>query len=188
MKGKHWPKVCTIYLHEKPNLLRSREGKPKVSWRDSLVPSENERKKMKKLLMFLYAATLIVGIVGSANATPVNWINWTSTTSGNLTIGSQNVAVSMTGNPLDLVNGDYYYNNAQTGYTASEGTYGGLMPSDLIRVDSIGTYTLTFDSEIINPYISLVSVGRTNSPVSYNFSNPFSVISSGSNYWVVPSA
>ena len=82
-------------------------------------------------------------------------------------------------------NGDYYFNNASTGFTAPSGTYGGLAPSDLIRVVAGGTFTLNFTTPVVNPYVALVSVGQPSLAVTYSFptgSSP-SVVSSGPNLW-----
>ena len=137
---------------------------------------------MKKHIIAL-VITGFFGFLSIQNAAAIPWIDWETTSSGSLTVGSTSIGVSMTGNPIALVNGDYYYNNGNTGGTSPSGTYGGLAPSDLIQVNAGGSYTLTFEEAIINPYIALVSVGRSYLPITYDFNDPFSVISSGSNYW-----
>ena len=141
-------------------------------------------KNMKLLRAFLKTLFCVsVVLCSTSNAGAVTWIDWQSTSNGSLTIGSTNIGVSMTGNPMALVNGDGYYNNGSTGGTSPSGTYGGLTPSDLIQVNGTGTFNLTFDSPIVDPYIALVSVGQGGWPVTYSFDDPFSVISSGGNYW-----
>lgn len=137
----------------------------------------------RKLFAGPLAAVILIGMVGVASATPANWVDWTSTTTGTLTIGGESIAVSMTGSPYGLIDGEYYYNNSSTGFTNANGTYAGLAPSDLIQVNAGSTFTLNFDKEIVNPYIALVSVGQSGLPVEYAFSSPFSVVSFGSNYW-----
>ncbi|MCP4122456.1 MAG: hypothetical protein GY751_11945, partial [Bacteroidetes bacterium] len=137
---------------------------------------------------------IVVGVLtltsSLAAASSVSWIDWTSTSSGSMTVGSSTVNVSMTGDPtnlaLNLVNDDSYYKNYP-------GTYNNLAPTDLIRVNKTGTFTLTFSEEIVDPYISLVSVGSVgdeNTPdenTRYDFSGMnlplIKVISSGSNNW-----
>lgn len=117
------------------------------------------------------------------SAADVNWTNWSNAGTGTLATPGGSVNVSLTGPALDLQSGDFYYNNSDTSFTAQTGTYGGLMPSDLIRVSDPGTFTLNFSSAVVNPFISLVSVGQPSYPVTYSFPNSFSVISSGANYW-----
>ena len=119
-----------------------------------------------------------------ASAGP-SWIDWTSVSAGTLTIGSQVVGVTRTGStPLSLINGTYYYDNANTGGIAATGTYGGYQPSDMLQVSNASFFTLTFSQAIVNPYIALVSVGQPRVPVRYTFDSNVSVLSSGSNYWV----
>ena len=119
-----------------------------------------------------------------ASAGP-SWIDWTSVNTGTLTIGSQVVGVTLTGStPLSLINGTYYYDNANTGGIAATGTYGGYQPSDMLQVSNASFFTLTFSQAIVNPYIALVSVGQPRVPVRYTFDSNVSVLSSGSNYWV----
>lgn len=133
---------------------------------------------MNKVKMIFGASILLVSSITNAA-----WIDWTSTNTGTLDLGTTIVNVTMSGNPLDLVNGDYYYNNAATGGTSPAGTYAGLDPSDLIRVRYSGSYTLTFDQTVYDLDMALVSVGQPGLAVTYDFNNPFSVLSSGSNYW-----
>jgi hypothetical protein len=63
------------------------------------------------------------------------------------------------------------------------GTYAGLEPNDLIRVSSAGAITINFSQEVVNPYMALVSVGQPNYTVTYNFEDPYNVVSSGPNVW-----
>ncbi len=135
---------------------------------------------MKKFLLLL-CITLIFSLL--PNAWAVTWIDWQSTTSGTLTIGSTDIHVSLSGNTWDLIDGDYYYNNSYTGGTSPSGSFGGLQPTDLIRIYDVGNFTLYFDTPVINPYLALVSVGAPYADVTYSFDSPFTVLSSGPNYW-----
>lgn len=119
----------------------------------------------------------------AAQASAVTWTDWSNTSAGTLTFGSSTVNVALAGNPWDLVNGDFYYNNGSTGGTSVSGTYAGLAPSDLIRVYNAGQYTISFDKEVVDPYIALVSVGQGGLGVTYSFDSAFSVVSAGGNYW-----
>lgn len=112
-----------------------------------------------------------------AQSVSADWIDWTNTTTGTMTIGSATVNVTLAGNPMDLVNGDGYYSS----YNAT--TYASLSPSDLIRVDAPSSFTLNFDQTVSDLYMALVSVGRANAPVNYYFGDSFTVLSSGPNQW-----
>lgn len=119
------------------------------------------------------AATLMIGLTQTAQASDVNWVDWTSTTQG--TLGDINV--SMTGPSWNLVNGDQYYKDYAE-------TYNFMNPTDLIRHKTGGTYTISFDGEVNDLYMSVVSLGRPNNNfVTYDFNNPISVISSGRQQW-----
>lgn len=135
-------------------------------------------------LRSIAAATVLALSSAAAMAAPTGWIDWTSSSSGTLAIGSTSVGVTLSGSaPLGRVDGDYYYNNSATGYTSPTGTYAGLKPSDLLQVNLASSFTLTFSQAILNPYIALVSVGG-GVPVTYTFNGPVSqVVSAGNNYW-----
>jgi len=136
---------------------------------------------MNKTISMFTGILLYCSIAANASAA---WIDWSSTTSGTMDYYGSSVNVSLSGPALDLVNGDYYYNNAYTGGTSPTGTYAGLAPSDLIRVNSTGTFTLTFDAQVDDLYMALVSVGQpSRNFVTYDFNNSFDVVSAGPNYW-----
>lgn len=138
--------------------------------------------KLKSLVLAVCAAPCV--LVQSASA---GWIDWSDKNTGTMTIGASTVGVSLAspseGAPMDLVNGDSYYNNPLTGGTSAAGTYAGLAPSDVIRINAPGTFTLNFEQTVTDLYMALVSVGQPNYSVNYNFSDAFSVVTSGSNVW-----
>lgn len=136
---------------------------------------------MKKNV-FTIAIMALLSSLAVTNASAA-WIDWSTTSTGTLMADGTTVNVSMTGNPAALIDGDYYYNNANTGFTSPTGTYAGLAPSDVIQVTGTGSFNLTFDQAVVNPYIALVSVGQPSYGVTYRFEEPFSVVSYGSNYW-----
>ncbi|MDX1812985.1 MAG: hypothetical protein R3240_13605, partial [Gammaproteobacteria bacterium] len=130
--------------------------------------------KINKIVM------IIIGLVtcftlSNANA---SWIDWTSTNTGTILVNGITANVSMThpASGVSLINGNTYY----SGYPA---TYDNLNPSDLIQVSGTGTFTLTFDQALVDPYMAMVSVGQPNYGVTYSFNDPFTVVSSGPNQW-----
>ena len=131
------------------------------------------------------AMVAAIGVAGllSVQTASAGWIDWTSTSAGTLDIGGTIVGVSLSGSAHSFENGDFYYNNASTGGTTAGGTYGGLAPSDLIRVDLPSTFTLSFDQTVNNLNMALVSVGQPSLGVTYDFNDAFTVVSSGANYW-----
>lgn len=130
------------------------------------------------------ATALACSSAASMAAPTVNWIDWTGN-SGTVQVGNTTATVSLSGStPLSVVDGDYYYNNANTGFTASNGTYLGLKPSDMLQIGNASSFTLTFSTAVVDPYIALVSVGQPNYNVNYTFNGPVSFVGApGSNYW-----
>lgn len=130
-----------------------------------------------------FASWVLAGLALLAQSASAGWIDWTSSTTGTLDVGGTSVGVSLTGSPYGYVDGDYYYNNAWTGFTNPAGTYDGLAPNDFIQVYQGGGFTLTFDQSVNDLYMSLISVGQPNLSVTYDFNNPFTVEATGTNYW-----
>ena len=136
--------------------------------------------------------TATFAIASNVQATPMNWVDWSSynattgTGTGTVIVGGTTINVSLTGTPgmiFDLVDGDYYYNNSGTGFTDPSGTYLGMKPSDLLRASQTGTVEITFDKPVDTIYMAMVSVGAPWASVTYGFQNSFNVLSSGGNYW-----
>lgn len=149
--------------------------------------------KNQNLIRATAALFLFPVLLNAPAALALSWTDWTSTSSvagsgsGTITVGSETVGVSLSGLLNSFVDGDYYYNNANTGFTSASGTYGGLAPTDMIQERYSGRVTLSFDEAVVDPYIALVSVGQPGTyDVNYTFQNlqnPISVVSFGSNYW-----
>lgn len=143
----------------------------------------------RKTVMALVVGASIIGMVATAHAIPVSWIDWTSTSAGILTVDNHTINVSLvveatndpSGNELiyKKVDGDADYNNSST----PAQTYGDYAPSDTIWLGYGGTFTLDFDQEIVNPYVAMVSVGSGWNGIAYQFPDPFSLLTYGPNRW-----
>ena len=127
-------------------------------------------------LSYLFAALGIVGaLAASAQAAPV-WTDWSSTSAGTLSHAGHTTNVSLSGPVHSWDDGaPYYYQHPAT--------FGGLNPTDMIRVAGTGTFTLTFDHAVTDFYMALVSVGQPTLPVTYSFDQAFSVIADGPGSW-----
>jgi hypothetical protein len=114
------------------------------------------------------------------------WADWTTpgigTVTGDLTTLDGIVGLTYTGP----------YTFAQTAggpYTWDFPIYdiagAGSRPSttDLIALDVAGTHTIKFSTPVVDPFLAIMSLGRTSMPVSYSFSNPFTVVSEGLGWW-----
>jgi len=144
---------------------------------------------------FIFALGFVL-CSATAFASSVNWIDWQTTTTGTVTVDGQVINVTLTADDVyGLSDGDYFYNNYESGYTTPGGTYGGLEPSDLIQVNQISSFTLTFDSPVEDLYMAMVSVGQPDVyfadgtldhllvEVTYSFEDVFSVETFGPNFW-----
>jgi hypothetical protein len=134
---------------------------------------------MKKLQLVIMAATLASAV--QSNASMVNWVDWSGTASGTMTVGATTVGVTLSSSnpsePWGLTTGDTYYSSYAD-------TYDHLNPTDTIQVNNPSTFTITFDKPVVDLYMALVSIGQNGDPITYGFQNSgFSVVSSGPNQW-----
>jgi hypothetical protein len=133
-------------------------------------------------------AVLVAALVAAPTvlSAQVYWADWTTTgvgtVSGDLGTPGGDVGITYTGP----------YAFAQTAggpYTWDFPIYdvagAGSRPSttDLVALNSAGTHTIKFGSTVMNPYLAIMSLGRTSLPVSYAFSSPFTVVSEGLGWW-----
>lgn len=142
---------------------------------------------MKKSGVFAFAAVLTALLAApTLLSAQVYWTDWTTTgvgtVSGDLGTPGGDVGITYTGP----------YSFAQT----SGGAYSwdfpiydvagaGSRPSttDLVALSSAGTHSIEFASTVMDPYLAIMSLGRTSLPVSYAFSAPFEVVSEGLGWW-----
>ena len=125
------------------------------------------------------------------------WTNWTSSTgcTGTPTVSGTIAGiadVSVTGgiygyqlggsanNPCGTLtsNGGQPALSYFSGYTAY--TQSGLTAPNqygLIQMNNAASITVLFSTAVLNPYVAFVSVGQGNLPVTYDFSNPLTVLS-----------
>lgn len=114
------------------------------------------------------------------------WADWTTTgpgtVTGDLTTLDGIVGLTYTGP----------YTFAQTAggtYTWDFPIYDvagpGTRPSttDLIALNTAGTHSIRFSKPVVDPFLAIMSLGRTSLPVSYSFADPFTVVSEGLGWW-----
>ena len=148
---------------------------------------------MKKLLTI----ALLAGLFSAqpAFAGFIYWVDWTSAING--FPGSATGTISIGGGTHITVNygGDVTF--AQTGSGTNYWTEGTPKPytgnpvvdnaptaSEMIALSGSGILnTITFSQAIENPIMAIVSMGRTNLPVSYDFNIAFTVLGEGKGYW-----
>ncbi len=132
---------------------------------------------------FTLATLLAAPVALSAQA---YWADWTTagigTVTGDLTTLDGIVGLTYTGP----------YTFAQTAggpYTWDFPIYDvdgpGTRPAttDLVALSGAGTHSIKFSTPVVDPFLAIMSLGRTSLPVSYAFTDPFTVLSEGAGWW-----
>jgi hypothetical protein len=128
--------------------------------------------------------------VGSASAATVSWADWTSVNSTTATGAIGGVGVTVTGG-LALGGrsqtgcGTNYWTQPNAGNAAYTDGIVSNGPTACEQVGLIGptTVTVTFASAIDDLVMAIVSVGQVGVPVTYSFSQAFTLDSEGVGYW-----
>ncbi len=137
------------------------------------------------LVASITAATVLAP--GAAMANPVAFTDWTSftagaagTASGTLTLGSSVVGVSYSGNVRNGPGMTTVVNGSSTAFSNASVFTPALAFSDLIANDSgvNATHTVTFSTAVLNPIMHVVSLGRTNVSIDWDFIDAFTILSS----------
>ena len=127
---------------------------------------------------------------GVAAAGTISWVDWlpgplvstTGLASGTLPGG---IIVGYSGDvrpPTQTSDGaGINYWNPATPYLSA--TVSNAPPCCEIITLQGGTSTLAFSSPLLDPVMAIVSLGRTNEVVKYDFNQPFTLLSSGRGYW-----
>ena len=138
--------------------------------------------------MKMFGSLLAAGIAMAAApalAVPVNWTDWTAASAnqvvGTVQVGATPVSVTFNGAYLFAqTNGgtNYWTEGSPAPYTS--GTVDNAPPaSDIIGLNTGGTFTLDFGQSILNPIIALVSWNSN----TVTFSGPIETVSEGRGYW-----
>jgi hypothetical protein len=139
------------------------------------------------LLLFVCAAVPALGAT-------INWVDWTSATSGlpgsasgTMNYDGGSVGVSYTGEVswAQTSGGtNWWTEGTPAPYTGNLVVSNAPPASDIIVVDKGGvTNTITFDTTILNPVMAFVSIGQPSLGVNYNFNTPFNLLSEGQGWW-----
>ncbi len=146
----------------------------------------------------LAIAALLTLPIGSAHAGLISWTDWidadtgnNATARGSITIGSDIVNVTYTGDIYFTQLGPYSTTNFWTEpvdtsrpYTGNTVVDNAPLPGEMIALWSAGIVnTLTFSRPVKNPILPVVSLGRPSQAVTYDFDTPFSLLSNGIGWW-----
>lgn len=137
--------------------------------------------------MHKFIATLMLAGAWTlpAQAVPVSWTDWTSTTAGasqvigTLQVGATSVGVTYTGAySFAQTSGGTNYWNPDTPYLSA--LVDNAPPaSDIIALNAGGQKTIQFSQAVLDPLIALVSWNGN----TVDFGVPIQVLSSGQGYW-----
>jgi hypothetical protein len=142
----------------------------------------------------LTAAAPLALSAAAAHAQPaqdVHWTNWLSSTSmesrgtvlGTLNVGGNAVGVRYGGELsfATVAPGATNYFTPRTTFLGTALRDAAPIPSDLIAIEGWIDIrnTFTFDRPVVNPVMSIVSLGRGSRPVDYVFDAPFEIIAGG---------
>lgn len=147
---------------------------------------------MKKFLMFLCDILLIFGIVGSANAVIIDWVDWNSsgynTASGTLAGGT--VAVTYNGSYRFVQNGvtgnltNFWTEGSPAPYTNNSVVDNAPTAAEGIALDQAGEKTIEFSQAVVNPVFAFNSWNEgSSSSQSIVFHTEATILSTGLGYW-----
>ncbi|WP_158247108.1 PEP-CTERM sorting domain-containing protein [Geothermobacter hydrogeniphilus] len=123
----------------------------------------------------------------------ISWTDWTSATTG--VSGSAQGVMSVGGSSIDVdftgilsfaqTSGgtNYWSEGSPAPYTGSPVIDNAPPAGEMLALNMRSSYSLTFSRPVLDPVMAIVSLGRTNLPVSYVFDTPFTLLSKGSGYW-----
>ena len=147
---------------------------------------------MRRAVLTVLSSVVMMSLAsGVATAGPITWVNWTTHTVGAAGTAAgtlPGVAVTYAG---DVASPTQTSDGAGTNYWNPAAPY--LSPTvdnappccEIITLD-FGPSELTFSSPLVNPIMAIVSLGRPNQIVSYDFEQPFNVLSFGPGFWGGP--
>lgn len=134
------------------------------------------------------AAIIGVVFIAPAQAIPLDtasWTHWTSAANGNFVQGSNTINVTYTGSVFGVEYGSYIY-NVPASFTSADVTNTPETNGTLLMTGGTnGINGFHFSQAVVDPIISLFSVGQSGVPVTFNFLNDpiLSIVSQGAGNW-----
>jgi hypothetical protein len=148
---------------------------------------------MKRFAVGLAGAAAL--FTGAAQAAVVSWTNWESYTVGAPGSALGSLAGGVVVRYAGEVFGNTQINGAGIDYWSPTAPYVGPQisnaPPDKEIITLLGqnpgtaaiTNTVTFSTEVLNPYMAIVSQGQPGFAVTYDFDQPFAIIDVDTGYW-----
>ena len=129
-------------------------------------------------------------LASCASADQIAWTDWTSagadTVGGVMNFSSGPVNVTYAGHyafAQTTTGIDYWVEHTPAPYTNNSVVDNAPIPIEMIALNLQSTHTISFSQAVLNPVMAIVSQGRQNNPVTYDFDRSFSVLSEGHGYW-----
>lgn len=132
---------------------------------------------------------LAIGMMVAAPtlAAQIVWTDWVSASasgaSGNL--GGVTVTIDNRLHNWQVTGGtDYWRQGGVTPWAAYDGVSNLPLNNDFVAPNGNGAvHKISFSSAIIDPYIAVISLGRTNVNTSWDFDAAFSIVDQGRGFW-----
>lgn len=137
---------------------------------------------------------LVLFTAQTALAVPVYWTDWFSATTGasgsaegKILLPGFSIAVNYSGDVTFAQLGtgtNYWTQGTPAPYTGNAVVDNAPTPAEMIALSRSNVVnTLTFSHPLNKPVMAIVSMGQPGLPVSYDFNQPFTVLSEGRGYW-----
>ncbi len=142
-----------------------------------------------------WAALLVAGALGGlgvpqAAHAQILWTDWTSLTTGN--VGTASGTIATPSGPVGVTYNGQVYTTSQVqcgaSYWLPAATYQSATvpnappPCDMIALTggpAFGANTVAFSQAIVNPVMAILSLGQPSTVITYNFNQPFNILSFG---------
>lgn len=134
----------------------------------------------------------LAAVLFSAQAftAPIDWTEWKNVTTGVQGQGSAlgtmgSISVSYSGDvttPQDP-NKNYWTEVSSAPYTGNTVVDNAPTDPNMIALEESGDKKIKFDSTVKDPIFAIVSLGRSNQRVTYDFKESFEVLSEGEGFW-----
>jgi len=142
----------------------------------------------RKHLLFAAVLGLATLTAAGASAAIIDWTDWTSATTGNPGSASgttvvNGVGVSYTGQVIGTTNivGTYPSYTPASTYADGVTVQNAPSPHDIIGLTGGNTNinTITFSTPVVDPVMSIWSLGQGGVQASFVFSDPFTIVAGG---------
>ncbi|WP_310475321.1 PEPxxWA-CTERM sorting domain-containing protein [Sandarakinorhabdus sp.] len=131
-------------------------------------------------------AVAVAAMMSTSASAAINWTDWTGITSTLATGTLAGGTVTLSG-PFDtaqISGGTDYWRTAGNPWPAYDALSNLPTNNDFIAPSgSQSLHTITFSKAVLNPYIAIISLGRTNIQTNWTFGAPFILVDEGQGFW-----